>query len=169
MTLLVLDIKSPVNLGFVPALDRLYRDARAQFCDVRDPASWCSRSSGSLPHPVSLCAPRRPPAPVDEHGILAAGDLRSVLDRSPWRSRPLPVFVYGVNLLALGALLALQLHYLAAHSTLAAADLTPTVTANIRREVWLYALIPLASMAMSFYSPRVGMYLYLLLANSDVR
>ena len=76
----------------------------------------------------------------------------------------LPVFVYGTNLIALGALLALQLHYLAAHPALAAPDLTPTVVAHMRRQRRLYALIPLASMAVSFYSPRVGMYLYLVLA-----
>ena len=62
------------------------------------------------------------------------------------------------------ALLALQLHYLAAHPPLAAPDLTPAVIAHMRRQRRLYALIPLASMAVSFYSPRVGMYLYLVLA-----
>jgi len=75
----------------------------------------------------------------------------------------LPVIVYGMNLLALGGLLGLQLRYLASNPPLAAADLTPTVTRHMQREVWIYALIPLASMAMSLYSPRVGMYLYLLL------
>ena len=34
---------------------------------------------------------------------------------------------------------------------------------RVHREVKLYAAIPLASMAVSFYSPRTGMYLYLLL------
>lgn len=76
----------------------------------------------------------------------------------------LPVIVYGINLLALGGLLGLQLRYLASNPLLAAADFTPTVARHMQREVWIYALIPLASMAMSLYSPRVGMYLYLLLA-----
>ena len=69
-----------------------------------------------------------------------------------------------MNLIVLGALLALQLGYLSAHPLLAAPDFTPAVAAHMQREIMLYALIPLASMAVSFYSPRVGMYLYLLLA-----
>jgi hypothetical protein len=64
----------------------------------------------------------------------------------------------------LGALLALQLRYLSTHPPLAAPDLTPTASTHMYREIRLYAVIPLASMALSFYSPRVGMYLYLLLA-----
>ena len=76
----------------------------------------------------------------------------------------LPVFVYGLNLIALGALLALQLRYLGAHPAMAAADLTPSVATEMRNEVWVYGAIPLLSMAISFYSPRIGMYSYLLLA-----
>ena len=77
---------------------------------------------------------------------------------------PLPVVVYGLNLIALGGLIALQLHYLCLHPPLAAADLTPATAAHMYREIRLYALVPVASMAMSLYSPRIGMYLYLLLA-----
>ena len=76
----------------------------------------------------------------------------------------LPVLVYGVNMLALGALLVFQVRYLATRPELAAPDLTPAAIAHMQREVRLYALIPLVSMAISFYSPRVGMYCYLLLA-----
>ncbi len=76
----------------------------------------------------------------------------------------LPVFVYGANLLALGALLLVHLRYLGSHPHLAAAELTAEVATHMRREVRLFALVPLISMAASFYSPRVGMYLYLLLA-----
>ncbi len=76
---------------------------------------------------------------------------------------PLPVVVYGVNLIALGALLDVQLRYLRANPPLAAPDLTPIASARMHGEVKIYALIPLASMAVSFWSPRLGMYLYLLL------
>ncbi len=76
----------------------------------------------------------------------------------------LPVLVYGVNLLALGALLLIHVRYLVAHPHLAAPDLTAETVAHMRRETHLYALVPLASIAVSFYSPRLGMYLYLLLA-----
>ena len=37
----------------------------------------------------------------------------------------LPVVVYGINLVVLGTLLALQIRYLEAHPPLAAPDLTP--------------------------------------------
>ena len=76
----------------------------------------------------------------------------------------LPVLVYGTNLLGLGALLALQVRYLASRPELAAPDLTSAAIANMQREVTLYALVPLVSMAVSFYNPRLGMYSYLLLA-----
>jgi uncharacterized membrane protein len=76
----------------------------------------------------------------------------------------LPVLVYGLNLLALGGLLALHLHYLVARRELAAPDLTATVVMHMRRDVLVYALIPVASMAVSIVSPRTAMYMYLLLA-----
>jgi uncharacterized membrane protein len=76
----------------------------------------------------------------------------------------LPVVVYGINLLALGSLLALQLRYLAIHPELATSDLTRAVVANLRRNLSLYGAVPLASMAVSLVSPRTGMYMYLLLA-----
>ena len=76
----------------------------------------------------------------------------------------LPVVVYGANLLALGALLALQLRYLVSHPPLATADLTPMVVKQMWRDVRIYGCVPIASMAMSMFSPRTGMYMYLLLA-----
>ncbi len=76
----------------------------------------------------------------------------------------LPGLVYGANLLALGTLLAVHVRYLGRHPQLAAAELTPAVMAHMYWEARIYALVPLLSMAVSFYSPRVGMYLYLLLA-----
>jgi TMEM175 potassium channel family protein len=76
----------------------------------------------------------------------------------------LPVLVYGANLLALGALLLVHLRYLVVNPHLAASDLTAETVTHMRREIRLYALIPLASITVSFYSPRLGMYLYLLLA-----
>ncbi len=76
----------------------------------------------------------------------------------------LPIFVYGGNLIALGVLLVIHLNYLATHSHLATPDLTAEIADQIRREVRLFALVPLISIAASFYSPRLGMYLYLLLA-----
>ena len=76
----------------------------------------------------------------------------------------LPVLIYGLNLLALGSLLALQLHYLVANAELATPDLSRAVVTHFRRDLGVYAAVPLASMAMSLVSPRTGMYMYLLLA-----
>jgi len=76
----------------------------------------------------------------------------------------LPVLVYGINLIALGSLLALQLRYLAAHPELATPDLTRAVVATFQRDLSVYGVVPLLSMAVSLVSPRTGMYLYLMLA-----
>jgi len=76
----------------------------------------------------------------------------------------LPALVYGINLLALGALLVLHLRYLARHPHLATDELTPAAVKHMYREARVYGLVPLLSIAVSFYSPRLGMYLYLLLA-----
>jgi uncharacterized membrane protein len=76
---------------------------------------------------------------------------------------PLPVVVYGLNLIGLGALLDLQLRYLRTYPELASIDLTPIVAARMHGELRIYALIPIASMVASAFSPRLGMYLYLLL------
>jgi len=76
----------------------------------------------------------------------------------------LPVYVYGGNLIALGTLLVIHLNYLVSHPHLATPDLTERVASQIRREVRLFAVVPVISIAASFYSPRLGMYLYLLLA-----
>jgi uncharacterized membrane protein len=76
----------------------------------------------------------------------------------------LPVLIYGCNLLGLGALLGLQLRYLATHADFATPDLTAAVVAQMRRALRLYGVVPLVSMAVSFVAPRTGMYLYFLLA-----
>jgi uncharacterized membrane protein len=75
----------------------------------------------------------------------------------------LPVVVYGTNLLLLGMLLAAHVAYLVAHRELATATLTGEVAEFMQRELRLYALVPLVSMAVALYHPRLGMYLYLLL------
>jgi uncharacterized membrane protein len=76
----------------------------------------------------------------------------------------LPVIVYGTNLLLLGMLLAGHVAYLSAHAELATPDLTVQVADFMQRELRLYALVPVVSMAVALYHPRLGMYLYLLLA-----
>ena len=76
----------------------------------------------------------------------------------------LPVAIYGVNLLVLATLLLAHLRHLAANAHLASPDLTAEAVAHMRRQVMMFAIVPVASIVASFYSPRLGMYLYLLLA-----
>jgi uncharacterized membrane protein len=76
----------------------------------------------------------------------------------------LPVVVYGANLLVLAAMASLHLRHLAANGHLAAPELTPNAVAYLRRQIAVLVVVPVASIAASFYSPRLGMYLYVLLA-----
>ena len=76
----------------------------------------------------------------------------------------LPVLIYAVNLLVLTLLLFLQLRHLAASPHLTAPDLTGEAITHLRRQLLLFGVVPVASIAASFYSPRLGMYLYALLA-----
>jgi hypothetical protein len=75
-----------------------------------------------------------------------------------------PVVVYAVNLLVLTMLLFSHLRHLAANAHLAAPDLTREAVTHIRRQILMFGVVPAASIAASFYSPRLGMYLYVLLA-----
>jgi uncharacterized membrane protein len=77
---------------------------------------------------------------------------------------PLPVFVYGANLLALAGLLTLHLARLVREPRLALPGLTGEIVIHMRAQLRLFAVIPLMSIAAAFYSPRLGMYLYFLLA-----
>jgi uncharacterized membrane protein len=76
----------------------------------------------------------------------------------------LPIVVYAVNLLVLSLLLFLQLRHLAASPHLTSPDLTREAVTHLRRQLILFGTLPVASIAASFYSPRLGMYLYALLA-----
>lgn len=76
----------------------------------------------------------------------------------------LPVVLYAVNLLVLTLLLFLQLRHLAASPHLTTPDLTREAVKHLRRSLLLFGVVPAASIAASYYSPRLGMYLYVLLA-----
>ena len=67
---------------------RVPRDTRAQLRDVCDQLHRARDLLDRAPHPVPLHAPCRPPPPVDQHGVPAAGDVRPVLDRPARRSWP---------------------------------------------------------------------------------
>ena len=168
MTLLVLDIKSPLNLSF-DTNDNLIRYLLTlEHSFAMYAISFVVLAIFWIAHHILFHYVRH----VDRRLLWFNMAFLLLVTFVPFTTDllgdhghlTLPVVVYGVNLIALGALLATQVHYLAAHPLLAAPDLTSAAAAHMHREVRLYALIPLASMAISFYSPRVGMYLYLLLA-----
>lgn len=75
----------------------------------------------------------------------------------------LPFLLYGANLVALAALLLLQIAYLRRHPELAQPSLTRKVARRIALRTLAFAAIPVLSMAVVFYNMRFALYLYLLL------
>jgi len=71
-----------------------------------------------------------------------------------------PALLYGTNLLLIAAAFFGQLAYLQRHRHLTAPDFGHVLGA-LRRRVRFLAFLPLVSMAMAFYSPRLALYLYL--------
>ena len=76
----------------------------------------------------------------------------------------LPFFVYTVNLLMLVVLLFLNIDYLSTHPELASPSLTPAVVRAFKLRLLIFAMVPLFSAVVAFYSSRLGLYLYFLLA-----
>ena len=76
----------------------------------------------------------------------------------------IPCEIYGATVLSLSALTYLHLRYLSRHPKLATQDLTPEVVAMLNRRIGMFALIPLSSMLLAFYSTRFAVYVYILLA-----
>lgn len=76
----------------------------------------------------------------------------------------LPFFIYSVNLLLLVLFLFLNIDYLSRHPELASANLTPAVVRAFKARQLLFALVPVLSAVVAFYSSRAGLYLYFLLA-----
>jgi uncharacterized membrane protein len=75
----------------------------------------------------------------------------------------IPALLYGVNLLLIAAAFFAQVSYLRRHPQLAAPEFTPMIAKLLRRQVWPFTILPLLSMALTFYSPRFALYLYLAL------
>ncbi len=167
MTLLVLDIKSPENLKFDTTGDLVDYLASLEHSFAMYAISFLVLAIFWIGHHVLFHFVRH----VDRRLLWLNVMFLLLVTFVPFSTDllgdhghlMLPVVVYGLNLVALGLLLGFQLRYLRAHPPLAAPDLTPTVLARMHSEVRVYALIPLASMMTALWSPRLGMYLYLLL------
>jgi uncharacterized membrane protein len=168
MTLLVLDIKSPVNLTIDTTAGLVEYLATLEHSFAMYAISFIVLAIFWIAHHILFHYVRH----VDRRLLWINMAFLLMVTFVPFSTDllgdhghlALPVVVYGLNLITLGALLALQLHYLRANPPLAAADFTPTTAAHMYREIRLYALVPVASMAISIFNPRAGMYFYLLLA-----
>ena len=168
MTLLVLDIKSPVNLTIETTSGLIDYLATLEHSFAMYAISFVVLAIFWIAHHMLFHYVRH----VDRRLLWMNMAFLLLVTFVPFSTDllgdhghlALPVFIYGFNLIALGGLLALQLRYLAVHRALAAPDLTPSAIAEMRQEVLIYGAIPLLSMAISLYNPRIGMYSYLLLA-----
>ena len=75
----------------------------------------------------------------------------------------LPILLYGGNLLLIGLGYVGQLGYLRRRPWLTTPALASRPAGELRRRMALMLLVPLISMALVFYSPRLALYLYLAL------
>ena len=74
----------------------------------------------------------------------------------------LPCIIYGVTLLSLSATSYLHLRYMSRHPELASPELTPDLIGILDRRIAFFALVSLLSIAVSFYSTRLALYVYCL-------
>jgi uncharacterized membrane protein len=168
MTLLVLDIKPPVHLRFET------NDALVDHLSVLEHGfvmyaiSFAVVAMFWMGHHLQFHFVRR----VDRQLLWINLLFLLVVVAVPFSTNlvgdhghlQLPVVVYAVNLLVLTLLLFLQLRHLAANPHLTAPDSTREAVTHLRRQLLLFGVVPLVSIAASFYNPRLGIYLYALLA-----
>jgi uncharacterized membrane protein len=168
MTLLVLDIKPPLHLRFETNGALVVHLSGLEHSLVMYAISFVVLAMYWTGHHLHFHFVRH----VDRHllwinllflllAVVVPFSTNLVGDHSHLQ---LPVVLYAVNLLALTALMFLQLRHLAASPDLTAPHLTGEALTQLRRQLVLLGIVPAASIAASFYSPRLGMYLYALLA-----
>jgi len=168
MTLLVLDIKPPVHLRFETSEALVDHLSVLEHSFVMYAISFVVLAMFWLGHHLQFHFVRH----VDRQllwinllflllAVVVPFSTNLVGDHGHLQ---LPVVLYAVNLLVLTLLLFLQLRHLAARPHLIAPDLTPEAIAHLHRQLLLFGVVPVVSIAASFYSPRLGMYLYALLA-----
>jgi len=75
----------------------------------------------------------------------------------------LPCEIYGGTLVVLSGFSYLHMAYLGRHPELASGEFTPVVAVLIQRRIALFALVPIVSMAVAFFSTRAAVYTYVLL------
>jgi uncharacterized membrane protein len=73
----------------------------------------------------------------------------------------IPIVIYGINVLLLSLILLVSLRYLRQRPELCHEGLTPSLVADSYRRLLLVALGCAASIAISFYSPGIAVWLLL--------
>jgi uncharacterized membrane protein len=167
MTLLVLDIKPPgqlrleTNQALIDHLSTLERNF------VMYAISFVVLAMFWLCHHLQFHFVRRVDRPLLwinlSFLLLAAGVPFSTDLVGDHGHLQFPVVLYAANLLVLSLLLVLQLRHMAASPHLIAPDLPREVVTHLQRHLVVFVLVPAASIAVSFYSPRWGMYVCSLL------
>jgi uncharacterized membrane protein len=167
MTLLVLDIKPPVHLRFETSEALIDHLSALEHSLVMYAISFVVLAMFWLGHHLQFHFVRhvdRPLLWVNLAFLLLAVvvpfSTNLVGDHGHLQ---FPVFLYAANLLALSLLLFLQLRHLVASPHLTAPHLTREAVTHLQRQLVLFLVVPLASVAVSFHSPRWGMYVYALL------
>ena len=78
----------------------------------------------------------------------------------------LPCVIYGVTLLSLSATSYVHIRYLSRHPELASPELTPKVIGMLERRIGFFALVPLLSILIAFYSTHAALYVYVLVVTA---
>jgi uncharacterized membrane protein len=168
MTLLVLDIKPPVHLRFETSEALIDHLSVLEHSFVMYAISFVVLAMFWMNHHLQFHFVRHVDRPLLWINMLFL--LLAVV--VPFSTNlvgdhehlQLPVVLYAVNLLVLTLLLFLQLRHLAASPQLIGPELTCEAVAHLRWQLLLFGVVPVVSIAVSFYSPRLGMYFYTLLA-----
>jgi uncharacterized membrane protein len=75
----------------------------------------------------------------------------------------LPCEIYALTLIALSATSFVHLEYVARHPELASPELTPGVVRAVKGRTARFAVVPLLSLCVAWFSTHVAIYLYVLL------
>jgi uncharacterized membrane protein len=167
MTLLVLDIKPPVHLRFETSEALISHLLTLEHSFAMYAISFVVLAMFWLGHHLQFHFVRhvdRPLLWINLAFLLLAVVVPFSTNLVGDHSRlQFPVVLYAANLLALSLLLFLQLRHLAASPHLTAPHLTREAVTHLHRQLILFGIVPVVSIATSYYSPRLGMYLYALL------
>jgi len=166
MTLLVLDIKMPETLSYASEGDLWHRLVALEHAIASYAISFVMLSVYWVTHHYQFHYIER-----TDRGLLWINlYLLLAITLVPFTTDlvgdnvhlRLPALLYGVNLLLIAAAFIAQAEYVRRHHHLAGPDMQ-RAGALLRRRAWLLTIVPVVSMGMAFYSPRLALYLYLTL------